>query len=352
MEMQEMMERLLAEIRADRKADREELQDMMKAYREDIKSDQAKIIAAFKEKTNAWIANIKDARKKTTACQKLTRANPEKNEPNSVEEEIVVEQHDILNEEVAVHSLRTCRSETAASQEDTETKPDSGKMQSVQELQEIPKEDATLMPVGGLRKRRRDQNLVAGRRQKPKRRIQASCESRRRLTVAGKKMTRHATVAWCERNAFRRIGTQGICGPRSKLTAAGIRTTRHARVAWRRENYVRKDWTMDKVEREARRAQMLRRRLRSCQENDKRISDQCGGQPPYLRKEKTTMNGIGGWSAGQRSHLGCEGTLNKKLYEIFRGRIAKQIVGTTSGLRKIRKWTLWRGRPPPKWKKR
>jgi hypothetical protein len=30
---------------------------------------------------------------------------------------------------------------------------------------------------------------------------------------------------------------------------------------------------------------------------------------------------------------------------------AKQIVGTPSGLRKIRKWTLWRGRPPPKRKK-
>jgi hypothetical protein len=57
MEMQEMMESLLAEIRADRKADqekadadrkanREQLQDRMKAYREDLKSDQAKMMAA------------------------------------------------------------------------------------------------------------------------------------------------------------------------------------------------------------------------------------------------------------------------------------------------------------------
>jgi hypothetical protein len=76
-----------------------------------------------------------------------------------------------------------------------------------------------------------------------------------------------------------------------------------------------------------------------------RISDLCGGQPPYLRKERTTTNVIGGWRAGQRSHLGSEGTLNKNLYEIFRGRIAKIVVGTPSGLRRIRNWTLWRGRP-------
>jgi hypothetical protein len=79
----------------------------MKYYREDLKSDQAKMIAAFKEKTDAWIANIKDALKIKTACQEVTRANPEKIEPNLVEVETVVEQHDIPNEEVEVHSQRT-----------------------------------------------------------------------------------------------------------------------------------------------------------------------------------------------------------------------------------------------------
>jgi hypothetical protein len=83
-----------------------------------------------------------------------------------------------------------------------------------------------------------------------------------------------------------------------------------------------------------------------------RISDKCGRQPPYLRKEKTTTNGIEGCSAGQRSHLGSEGTLNKNLYEIFRGKVAKQVVVTPSWLQRIRKWTLWRGRPPPKRKKK
>jgi hypothetical protein len=63
-----------------------------------------------------------------------------------------MERHEIPNNEVAVHSPRTCRSETAASQEDTETEPDPGKMQSVEEHQEIPKEKAAEMPVGEPRK--------------------------------------------------------------------------------------------------------------------------------------------------------------------------------------------------------
>jgi hypothetical protein len=271
------------------------------------------MIAAFKGKMDTWIANIKDARKKTTACQEVMRANPEKIETNMGEEETVVEQHKIPNQEVAVHSQRTCQSKTAASQDDTETEPDPGKMQSMEEHQEIPKEEAAVMPVRGLRKRCRDQNLATERRQKSKKRIQANCESTRRLTVAGKKMTRRVTVAWRKRNVLRKIVTQRNCGSRSTLTATGIMITRHARVEWRRENFVRKDCTTDKVEREAWRAWMLRRRLWSRQENGTRIRDLGGRRPLYRRKRRPTKNSIGRWSAGQRSHLGSEGTLNKKL---------------------------------------
>jgi hypothetical protein len=152
-------------------------------------------------------------------------------ESNPEEKETLLEQHDIPNEVVEVHPLRTCQSETAASQEATKTEPDPGKMQSVEEHLEIPKEDAVVMPVGEPRKRRRDRNLAAGRRQKPKRRIQASCKSRRKLTVAGKKITRRATVAWRKRNIFRTIVTQGNCGLRKRLVVTGKRTTRCAKMA-------------------------------------------------------------------------------------------------------------------------
>jgi hypothetical protein len=141
-------------------------------------------------------------------------------------------------------------------------------------------------------------------------------------------MTSRATVAWYKRNVFRKIRTEENCEPRKKLTATGMRKCLEYKNGLR--NRVRK--------------QQLRGRMR--------ISDLCSGQPLYLRKERTTTNGIEGCSAGQRSHLGSEGTLNKNLYEIFKGRIAKQIVGTPSGFRRIRNWTLWRCRPPPKRKKR
>jgi hypothetical protein len=91
------------------------------------------------------------------------------------------------------------------------------------------------MPVGGLRKRRRDRNLAAGRHQKLKGRIQANYESRRRLTVASRKMTRRARVAWLRKNV-RKIRTHGNCGPWSKLATAGMRMTHSAKVAQHRED--------------------------------------------------------------------------------------------------------------------
>jgi hypothetical protein len=52
----------------------------------------------------------------------------------------------------------------------TETEPDPGLMQSVEENQEIPKEHAAVMPVGGPRKRPKICNLAAERCQKRKER--------------------------------------------------------------------------------------------------------------------------------------------------------------------------------------
>jgi hypothetical protein len=45
---------------------------------------------------------------------------------------------------------------------------------------------------------------------------------------------------------------------------------------------------------------------------------------------RTNVNGIRAWSSGQRSHLGSGGTLKKTMSEIFRGKITKQVVGTSS----------------------
>jgi hypothetical protein len=126
---------------------------------------------AIEEKIDAWIVSMKDDREETTVCQYAIVTSLKNVEPNSGEKEAIVELQKIPNEEVAIHSLRTCRSETAPSQEATETKPDLGTMQSVEEHQEIPKKEEAVMPVGGLRKRRRDRNLAWGCRQKSNGRI-------------------------------------------------------------------------------------------------------------------------------------------------------------------------------------
>jgi hypothetical protein len=91
----------------------------------------------------------------------------------------------------------------------------------------------------------------------------------------------------------------------------------------------------------------LRQQLRG----RKRIKD-LGVRLPLCLKNKRMMNTIEGWSAGQRSRLGSGETPSKNPYNIFGGKITKQVVGTSSGLRRIRKRTLWRGRPPPKRKKK
>jgi hypothetical protein len=88
---------------------------------EEIKSGQAEM----KSIGNAWIADMKDGRKETMACQGKTEARLECEESTSVD------------------------------------------MEREAEYREVPKEEVAVMPVGGLRKRRRNRNLAAERRLKP-----------------------------------------------------------------------------------------------------------------------------------------------------------------------------------------
>jgi hypothetical protein len=197
------------------------------------------------------------------------------------------------------------------------------------------------MQVEEPRKRRRDRNLTAGRRQKPKWKTQASWEYRRRLTVAGKKMTRRATVVWRRKNAVRRIWTHENCGQRKEFAVVGIRTTQCAKVARGREHGLQKQGKDDIAP---------RTRKGRTQENKCFKGPECKNGVRYrcLRQQLQGKNGIKDRDTRRQLRLRIEKTSN----DIFRGKIAKQVVINSSGLRKIRKWTLWRGRPPPKRKKR
>jgi hypothetical protein len=106
------------------------------------------------QKMDTWIANRNNDRKERMACHDEMEASIKKMEPNSGEKEAVAERQKIPNKEVAVHSLRTCQSETAASQEATEantekSEPERDMIQSVAEHQVAPKEDAVVKLVKG-----------------------------------------------------------------------------------------------------------------------------------------------------------------------------------------------------------
>jgi hypothetical protein len=133
---------------------------------------------------------MRDDRKERTSCQETTEARLEFEEPTSVD-------------------MKVCQGTTAC-QRATETdtgkiEPDLGMMQSIEELQEIPKGEAAVMPAGGLRKWRSVQNLAAERHQKRKGRTRGYYGSRKRVTIADRKMTRCTGMAWRRKNIFRKI---------------------------------------------------------------------------------------------------------------------------------------------------
>jgi hypothetical protein len=79
-------------------------------------------------------------------------------------------------------------------QETTEIHPDT-EMQSVDENQEVPSENAVVKSVKERKKLRRGRNSTAERRGEPKELTRGNCESRRKLAAACRKVSRHATVA-------------------------------------------------------------------------------------------------------------------------------------------------------------
>jgi hypothetical protein len=119
---------------------------------------------------------------------------------NPREKEAIVEQQEIPNEEVAIHSLKACQNKRTACQETTEahvgckeptsadmkacqemivchelTETDTEKiqpnpriMQSIAEHQKVLKEDAVMKPVKGWKKQHRGQKLAVRRRGEPK----------------------------------------------------------------------------------------------------------------------------------------------------------------------------------------
>jgi hypothetical protein len=126
--MEQMMECLLARMDANIKTRQENTMKEMRAGQDLNVSLLSRIEANQREtkEIHAIRSELENTRKETMACQGKTEASLEWERRTSVDME-----------------------------------PDVA-------YQEVPKEGAEVMPVGGPKKRRRDRNLAAGRRQKPK----------------------------------------------------------------------------------------------------------------------------------------------------------------------------------------
>jgi hypothetical protein len=209
-------------------------------------------------------------------------------------------------------------------------------MKAVVKHQEVPMEEAAVKSSGTMKRRHRGQHLAAGRHGEPKELTQGECGSWRKLAATCRKVSRHAAVEQRKGNVFRKIQTQGNCGPRKELAATGRKTTRCAKVTQcmghglqgrshegpSREQRQWKNQTRNKFARGTRKGHTLGRRQLMCQEGTNGTRSRDFEEQLRLGSERTT-------SGSYRTTTGLE--------------IVKQAVGISSGLWKIRIWTLWRG---------
>jgi hypothetical protein len=184
----ECVEQMMARTDDSRERDREDLKRMMKEM--DAKTDTNQAMATKQEEILA-----------------------EKKRQNKMREDIKCGQAEMRSTlDEWLMDLKDGRKETTACNVVTETEPDPRMMHSVEEHQDIRKEEAVVVPVGEPRKWRRVSNLAAERHQKRKERAKGNRGSRRKSAAACRKVSRRAKVAWRKRNLFRKIRILEKCG--------------------------------------------------------------------------------------------------------------------------------------------
>jgi hypothetical protein len=174
---------------------------------------------------------------------------------------------------------------------DLEANPEEIKF--VMEHQKAPKEKAAVETIGALEDRCGDRHLALRRRRQLRELTQDDSGFRKKLAAAWRRMTRDAIPA-------PRKG-HGRKGPGRDSVAKGAP----------------KGWTLE-------------RRRRTHPECSRGIKDRGARRQPRLRKERTS------------------GRIFRKTVQL---EMKKRTVVSSTGLRKVSYWTMWRGRPPPKRKK-
>jgi hypothetical protein len=277
MDMEKLFEQLTAKMDADRKAAQEDFLAKMDA-------NQAKAEAKIDANQAKADADRKVWQEEMAATRKEMEARLDEEKPTSVD-----------------------REPEAAEQEE-----------------EVPEENATVMPVGEPRKKRRkDRN-----QRNKKKRTQGNDGCQRRLAATSRGMSNRAKVA--------------------RKTQANKKMSRRATVARRMRDIFRPNMTSRAgvIRREVDFVKNYSTRVNADQETWKgrtRIKD-IGGRRPLFQKESVpTKDAIGGCKSEQQSHLGRRGTRKMIIYETVGRQIMKQIEGSSVGVQQDEDWTLWRG---------
>ncbi|PNF25369.1 hypothetical protein B7P43_G10918 [Cryptotermes secundus] len=332
METQQMMEMLLKEMRANQlkaDADRLRMEDKMEENRrqekEERKKEKEEMLKEIRANQVKLDVNQKQTEVLLTKLDAYSKTGQEEEKPAPVDTKPATAQQEEVPIVIPVGATMACLVMEARQEE--EDLASANRKPEVAELQEVPVQDAEVMPVGEpKKKRRRDRH-----RRNMKNPTRGSRGPQMKLAVVHRKVSRRATVAWRKRHIFKKSTTQGNCGPWHEL-AADSNVTSRAGATRRKGDPVRRRST----------------RVNAGQEAGKGRTGTVTGQTSGRRRQpqRKCSKGIRKQDVEELLRL-REKTGNV----IFSGRFATQVVGTANGLRRIRKWTLWRGRPPPKRKK-
>jgi hypothetical protein len=218
-EMGAMMDAHQARMEAITRAGREERRAESKAWREKIEA-RTKATQAETDAIWARTTTLRDERTEANSKACPTETNPEIPEEGAAEARLECEEQ--CPKEVEANFI-TCRTEAivcqkemkVASQEDKE--PMSKEVDSEAERREVPKEEVAVESSRVMKKRPRGRRIAAGRCVKPTKLIRGDGESRKKLVAACRKVSCRASSSMAEEKPC-----QGYSDPGKLWTAAGI----------------------------------------------------------------------------------------------------------------------------------
>jgi hypothetical protein len=314
MDTQQMLELLLTKI----DANQEKAEADRKTDKEEIKTGHKELLAKMEADRKIDKEERKADRAQTQQMMKMLQAYQAKTDAILPATQVMETN---LKETTASFKPETDEVETMACQgmeARPEEKPTSAdrKPEAVEEYKALA-ENATVIPVGEpKKKRRRDRKLAAEhRRQKPKTSTRENCGSQKRLDVTRRGTSHRATVA--------------------RKMQADQKMPRRPTVARRMSDIFRPNITLRvKVARQT-----------------KETGREMPGRPRIAWRKK---------SVGRRNRI--EAMIERatqRVWPLMKNftntatlEIAKRTIGSTVERRARKNWTLWRGRPPPKRKKR